>query len=258
MIKTCVTVTPAAPISWMSRRCGVPTTAGAGARRIFPPARLSSGSLGLGGRRRGDHVETNRQRGPLLPAALPRRQFLHLLQKLLEAGGMMHDQERCALGARVVKAVDRLSRDERERAGWSGVPLVADTEHQLALENVEEFVAPAMIVRSRTDRPGRDSSFPDRAQAPGLGGRGLDRYACSGGPDRNESSLSGRHHDRVHDITGVSPWRRMISAILTRSGGPPAAASISAAHSRKNCGPIAAGVMAHTAFTSWLPSLSNR
>jgi hypothetical protein len=50
----------------------------------------------------------------------------------------------------------------------------------------------------------------------------------------------------------------MISAILTRSGGPPAAALITAAASRKYCGPIAAGVMAQRAFTSWLPWLSNR
>ena len=41
----------------------------------------------------------------------------------------------------------------------------------------------------------------------------------------------------------------MISAILTRSGGPPAAALITAADSRKYCGPIAAGVMAQRAFT---------
>ena len=49
---------------------------------------------------------------------------------------------------------------------------------------------------------------------------------------------------------GVRPWRRMISAIIARSGGPPAARSITSAASRKNCGPIAAGVMRQSAFTS--------
>lgn len=49
---------------------------------------------------------------------------------------------------------------------------------------------------------------------------------------------------------GVSPWRRMISIILARSGGPPAEAFIASALSRKNCGPIAAGVTMHNAFAS--------
>ena len=57
---------------------------------------------------------------------------------------------------------------------------------------------------------------------------------------------------------GVRPWRRMISAIFARSGGPPAAALITSADSRKYCGPIAAGVITQSAFTSWLPLLSNR
>ncbi len=50
----------------------------------------------------------------------------------------------------------------------------------------------------------------------------------------------------------------MISTILTRSGGPPRAALTTSAASRKYCGPIAAGVMAQSAFASWLPLLSNR
>jgi hypothetical protein len=50
----------------------------------------------------------------------------------------------------------------------------------------------------------------------------------------------------------------MISIIFTRSGGPPAAALTTSADSRKNSGPIAAGVMTHNAFTSSLPLLSNR
>src|SRR5215831_8884416 len=57
---------------------------------------------------------------------------------------------------------------------------------------------------------------------------------------------------------GVSPWRRMISAILARSGGPPNAALITSADSRKYSGPIAAGVITQSAFASWLPLLSKR
>jgi hypothetical protein len=52
------------------------------------------------------------------------------------------------------------------------------------------------------------------------------------------------------DCAGVRPWRRMISASLTRSGGPPVAALITAADSRKYCGPIAAGVIAQRALAS--------
>jgi hypothetical protein len=54
------------------------------------------------------------------------------------------------------------------------------------------------------------------------------------------------------------PWRRMISASLARSGGPPPAALITSADSRKYYGPIAAGLMTQSAFTSWIPLLSNR
>jgi hypothetical protein len=36
----------------------------------------------------------------------------------------------------------------------------------------------------------------------------------------------------------VRPWRRMISAIFARSGGPPAAALITSAASRKYCGAL--------------------
>jgi hypothetical protein len=49
----------------------------------------------------------------------------------------------------------------------------------------------------------------------------------------------------------------MIPAILVWSGGPPAAALITSADSRKYCGPIAAGVITQSAFTSQLPLLSN-
>lgn len=58
--------------------------------------------------------------------------------------------------------------------------------------------------------------------------------------------------------TGVKPWRRMISTIFTRSGGPPPAARTNSAASRKNCGPIAAGVTIHRPFTTSAPLLSNR
>ena len=56
----------------------------------------------------------------------------------------------------------------------------------------------------------------------------------------------------------MRPWRIMISAIVARSGGPPAAALITSADSRKYCGPIAAGVITQSAFTSWAPLLSKR
>jgi len=56
----------------------------------------------------------------------------------------------------------------------------------------------------------------------------------------------------------VRPWRRMISAIFARSGGPPAAAVITSADSRNYCGPIAAGVIRQSAFTASIPWLSNR
>jgi len=80
-------------------------------------------TLGLGYR---DHVEASCERRPFLFAASPRGQCLHFLQKLLEAGGMMDDENCRAVGARVVKAMDSLSRDEGERAGFSLVRLVAD------------------------------------------------------------------------------------------------------------------------------------
>jgi hypothetical protein len=71
---------------------------------------------------------------------------------------MMHDQEGRALTARVVKAVDRFTWDKGEGAGSSGVSLVADAQHHLTFENVEELVAPAVIVRSRPHGPRRHSS----------------------------------------------------------------------------------------------------
>jgi hypothetical protein len=49
----------------------------------------------------------------------------------------------------------------------------------------------------------------------------------------------------------------MISAIFARSGGPPDAALITSADSQKYWGPIAAGVIAQSAFVSGLPLLSN-
>jgi hypothetical protein len=56
----------------------------------------------------------------------------------------------------------------------------------------------------------------------------------------------------------VSPWRSIISTIFARSGGPPFAALITSAASRKYCGPIAAGVTRQSTFTSWLVLLSKR
>ena len=63
----------------------------------------------------------------------------------------------------------------------------------------------------------------------------------------------------VYDgIAGVRPWRRMMAAIFARSGGPPADALSASAVSRKYCGPIAAGEMMQSVFTSALPLLSKR
>ena len=45
----------------------------------------------------------------------------------------------------------------------------------------------------------------------------------------------------------------MTSAIFARSRGPPAAALSTSNASRKYSGPMAAGVMTHSAFASWLP-----
>lgn len=59
-------------------------------------------------------------------------------------------------------------------------------------------------------------------------------------------------------FTGVRPWRRMISIIFAGFGGPPAAALITSAASRKYSGPIAAGEITQSALTSRLPKLSNR
>jgi hypothetical protein len=73
-----------------------------------------------------DHIEPSRECGPFLFAAVPRGQFLHFIEKLVEAGGMMHDENGRAVIARVVKAMDRLPRNEGEGAGSSDVPLVAN------------------------------------------------------------------------------------------------------------------------------------
>jgi hypothetical protein len=64
---------------------------------------------------------------------------------------------------------------------------------------------------------------------------------------------------RIHDLSfvleGVDEGISDDIRILVRSGGPPAAASITSADSRKYCGPITAGVIAQSAFTFRLPSL---
>src|SRR5262245_50135373 len=132
-------------------------------------------ALGLGSCR--NHVEASRCRGPFLLAAVPGGQCLHFLEKLLESGGMMDDQQGRAVAARVVKAMDSLSRDEGEGAGSGRVRLIADAQHQLAFEDVEELVTLAVIVRPCANRPWRHSPFPDGAQTVGLYRRRLDRHA---------------------------------------------------------------------------------
>ncbi len=74
---------------------------------------------------------------------------------------MVHDQKGGVLAARIVKAVDGSTRDEREGASPGYMGLVADAQHQLAFDDVEELVAPAMVVRSRARGTGRDATFPD-------------------------------------------------------------------------------------------------
>ena len=87
------------------------------------------------------------------------------------------------------------------------------------------------------------------------------RHACSSASVVTLLRLRRSSRRRVHSGAplftryawggaGVRPWRRMISAIFARSGGPPGVALITSAASRKNCGPIAAGVITHSAFAS--------
>ena len=111
------------------------------------------------------------------------------------------------------------------------------------------------------DQPGCASVVRSSCNCASLG-HGPRRPPCRVRARCRRHVARANHHDCSSPSAdygaGVRPWRRMMSAILTRSGGPPAAASITAAASRKYCGPIAAGVMAQRAFTSWLPALSNR
>ena len=64
------------------------------------------------------------------------------------------------------------------------------------------------------------------------------KLPCILGSQLPDSPLFRRY---VGGGAGVMPWRRMISAILARSGGPPGVALITSAVSRKYCGPIMAG-----------------
>src|SRR6478736_8240567 len=119
----------------------------------FSSTRSSSSCSG----RHRNHVEAIRKGRPLLLGAVPLCQFLHGLEELFETARMMHDQERGIVAARVAKAVDGASRDEREGAGGSGLRLVADTQYKFAGEHVEELVARAVVVRPGADRAGRYS-----------------------------------------------------------------------------------------------------
>ncbi len=84
------------------------------------------------------------------------------------------------------------------------------------------------------------------------------RHWVPGSVVRRVRSDAPKRYARGGGGAGVRPWRRMISAVFARSGGPPAAALITSAHSRKNYGPIAAGVTTVSPFTSSVPLLSNR
>jgi hypothetical protein len=59
-------------------------------------------------------------------------------------------------------------------------------------------------------------------------------------------------------VANVMPCRRKTSIIFERSGGPPLAAPITSAASRKYLGPIIAGVMMTSCFTFSQPRLSKR
>src|SRR3954447_16361043 len=85
-----------------------------------------------------------------------------------------------------------------------------------------------------TDRP--------RPRANRLVLRHLD-LRSSVAPDRAFYQAGGR-------AAGVSPWRRMTSAIRARSGGPPAEAVKTAATSWKYSGPSNPGVMTQSTFAS--------
>src|SRR5579864_1892868 len=179
-------------------------------RPMFVPALAAGGTLTFVNcvcsvnsprrRRHRDHVEASSKCGLFLFASVPSSQLLHFLEIALEAGGMMHNQEDRAVTARIVKAVDRCTRDKGECACSSRVSLVADAQHHLTFEDVEELVAPAMIMRPGADRPRLDSSFPDGAQAAGLCFRRLDRHARASAPDRNKPSLAGSHHNSLHHV----------------------------------------------------------
>ena len=84
------------------------------------------------------------------------------------------------------------------------------------------------------------------------------RHWVQGSAVRRVCSDAPKRYARGGGGAGVRPWRRMISTIFARSGGPPAAALITSANSRKYCGPIAAGVITQSALASWVPWLSNR
>src|SRR5688572_1003209 len=126
---------------------------------------------------------------------------------------MMDDEECGAFLTRVVKAMDRLTRDEDEGPGMSGVALMANAKHHFALEDVEEFIAPVMRVGSRTHRSRRHSPFPHGAHAVGFRCRNLDGHTRSGRPDRNESSLSGCDNNRLHGSS--SPETRRLPDAAT-------------------------------------------
>ena len=79
------------------------------------------------------------------------------------------------------------------------------------------------------------------------------RHWVHGGAVRRVRSDAPKHYARGGGGAGVRPWRRMISAIFARSGGPSTAALITSADSRKYCGPIAAGVITQSALASCVP-----
>src|SRR3954470_12198899 len=115
------------------------------------------------GRRDRDHVEAGGQGLAVFLAPVPTCQLLHLFEEALESGGMMHHQNRGALLARIVKTVNGLARDKSEGPRGSDVLIIADTQHQLAGEDVEELVAFAMIVWPGSHHPRPDPPFPDGA-----------------------------------------------------------------------------------------------
>src|SRR3954447_25004491 len=170
------------------------------------------------GRRDRDHVEAGGQGLAVFLAPVPSCQLLHLFEEALESGGMMHHQNRGALLARIVKTVDGLARDKSEGARGSDVLIIADTQHQLAGEDVEELVPFAMIVWPCSHRARPDAPFPNGAEAVSLGLGDLHGDARTRRPDRNEPPNARSHYNCSHLVHPFATWT-IIAALWPPAAG---------------------------------------